>query len=59
MGLLVACYNKIAPSLCRVRNHTGNKDTCIIKMSHSDMPVTLCKKHKLHKTLTELLKRYV
>jgi len=49
----VACYNKIAPSTCKVRNHTGNMDTYIIKISHSDMPVILCKKYKLHKTLTE------
>jgi len=59
MGLLVACYNKIAPSTCRVWNHTGNIDTYIIKISHSDMPVILCKKYKLHKTLTEWLKRNV
>lgn len=55
----MARYNKIAPSTCRVRNHTGNIDTYIIKISLSDMPVILCKKYKLHKTLTEWLKRYV
>jgi hypothetical protein len=53
LGLLVACYNKIEPSTCRILNHTGNKDTYIIKISYSDMPVILCKKYKLHKTLTE------